>query len=550
VPPPVPARSCGEDIPFLLAELGVETVFGMPGVHSLEFYRTLADAGIAHISVRHEQGAGFMADGYARASGRPGVALVISGPGVTNAATALGQAHSDSVPVLLLTPAVALEDLGLGAGALHEIVDQRGLTAPVAGLSAVAHTPAQAAELIARAFARFATLRPRPAHVSVPLDVLEAPAAPRRPSVAALHRPGPDPAGVRALAARMQAARAPVVLAGGGAVAAAPDLRALVEASGALFVSTIAGKGILPDDHPLSLGATLQRPATRHAVAEADFVLAIGTEIAEPDLYVTADAEAAEPPGTSEGRPTLRLGAGFGRIDLDPEVMLRPRAPDIGLVSDAALAVRALLEAGGWRPPAQDTAARAAAIRAQNAAAMSPLERVHQTVLMAIRRGLPEQALVYADMCQIAYTGCITFPVQQPGRWHFPMGFGTLGHALPAAIGGKLARPDLPVAALVGDGGLQFTLQELATAAEHRLALPILLWDNDALAEIAVFMRSRQIPPVGVRPPNPDFAALAAAYGIAHTAPLTPSEITGAVGAALAAPGPTLIQIRQQAFEP
>ena len=166
--------TCGEHIPHLLRAHGVTTVFGMPGVHSLEFYRTLADAEIRHVGVRHEQGAGFMADGYARASRRPGVAMIISGPGVTNAATAVGQAYSDSVPVLLLSSTIAIGDMGMDRGMLHEVSDQRAVTAPLTGLSLTTLRPEQLSEQLSRIFSRFASRRPRPAHLSVPLDVLEA----------------------------------------------------------------------------------------------------------------------------------------------------------------------------------------------------------------------------------------------------------------------------------------------------------------------------------------------------------------------------------------
>lgn len=545
-------RSCGEQVPWLLRELGVDTVFGLPGVHSLEFYRSLEAAGITHVSARHEQGAGFMADGYARAGRRPGVAMLISGPGVTNAATPLGQAYSDSVPLLLLTAAVAHEDLGMDRGALHDIRDQRALTAPITGLSAMAHVPAQVPHYLALARSRFESMRPRPVHLSIPLDVLTAPAG-NADSVPGLppapSRPGPDPRAIARLAERLSAACNPLVLAGGGAIGAAARVRELVERTGALFVSTVAGKGILPDSHPLSLGSTLQRLATREAVAEADLVLAIGTEIAEPDLYVTADAEASGEVPAEMLEPRLLIRGEFARIDIDPEVLLRDQYPDPAIVADADLALAALcLALPGDGPAAGGQGERATVIRAANGAALSALERAHQQVLDAVRAALPEDGLIYADMAQIGYTGCITFPVEQPACWHFPMGYGTLGYALPAAIGGQLACPRRAVVVLVGDGGLQFTLQELATAVEQSLPLAIVLWDNAALGEIADFMRARGIPQIGTHPPNPDFTAVARAWGMYHAAPATAADVTHAVANALTADGPTLIHVRQEWF--
>ena len=538
--------TCGEHIPHLLRAHGVTTVFGMPGVHSLEFYRTLADAGISHIGVRHEQGAGFMADGYARALRRPGVAMIISGPGVTNASTAIGQAYSDSVPVLLLSSTIATGAMGMDRGMLHEISDQRAVTAPLTGLSLTTIRPEQLPEQLTRIFARFGARRPRPAHLSVPLDVLEMSLEHVPTGRAPASRPGPDPAAIERLAAMFAEAERPLVLAGGGAVEAADALCALVERTGALFVSTVAGKGILPESHPQSLGSTLQRPRTRQAVAEADLVLAVGTEIAEPDLYVTADAEAAGTLDPELLKPRLSIRGAFARIDIDVDVVARDYEPTVAIVSDSALAVGALVRGlPEISKSSGDTKSRAAEIRAANGRALSGLERLHDVVLGAVRRALPDDALVYADMTQIAYTGCLTFPVERPGCWHFPMGFGTLGFAVPAAIGGKIACPDRAVVAIVGDGGFQFTGAELATAVEQGLCLPILVWDNDALGEIADFMNARRIPTVDVYPVHPDFRLLAQAYRCAYADVSKPEAIEAAVRAALQASGPTLIHVRQ-----
>ncbi len=542
-------RSCGEQIPFLLRDYGVDIVFGMPGVHSLEFYRSLEEAGIRHIAVRHEQGAGFMADGYARACGKPGVAMLISGPGVTNASTPIGHAWADSVPILVLTAAIARENIGLNRGALHEITDQRAVTAPLVSLSALAHTAEQVPAYLASAFARFSSARPRPVHLSVPIDVLSEPLPEANALRSTPARPGPDPKVIEDAARLLGAASNPVIIAGGGAAKAGPYLKDLIERTGALFVTSIAGKGCVPESHPLSLGSTLQRLPTRRAIAEADCVLAIGTEIAEPDLYVTADMENADHIDPEMLKPRLVVKGRFIRIDIDPDVAVRDYDPDLAIVGDAALAARALAGALSDHTADLDAAAgRAAAIRDANDASMSDFERMHDTVLHALRAALPEDALIFADMTQIAYTGCITFPVEQPGCWHFSVGFGTLGVALPNAIGGQLACPGRATCVLVGDCGLQFTLQELATAMELELPIPIVLWDNDALGEIADFMRARQIPQIGVYPKNPDFRTLASAYDTGYTAPETLAEVTNAVREALSAKGPTLIHVRQSRF--
>ncbi len=542
-------RTCGESLPYLLANYGVTTVFGMPGVHSLEPYRTIGAAGLDHVGVRHEQGAGFMADGYARASGRPGVCLLISGPGVTNAATPLGQAYSDSVPLLALTTVNARGDIGLGRGMLHEISDQAALTTPITGMSAVTWDAAQLPVVLGQAMALFRAARPRPAHISIPLDVLELPAEGSIEPVTLPDRPAPSRRAIERAAALVRDADRPVLLIGGGAVEAGAELRRLAERTGAAVVTTIAGKGVVPESHPQSLGSTLQRIATRRFIAEADLVIAVGTEIAEPDLYVSADAEAAGGPGEEVSTLGLEMSGRLVRVDLDPSVVVRDYPPDVALIGDAAETAEMLVAALG-----QDRVAscegwdeRLKAVRAANVGDLSALEAKHLAVLDMIRRALPETGQVYADMSQISYTGCIHFPVERARSWHFPVGYGTLGYALPAAIGGAIACPDRATLALVGDGGLLFTVQELATAVERRLPLPILLWDNGALGEIADFMRSRQIPQVGVYPHNPDFLALARSFGCNAVEPESLEDIGSAIEAALGADAPTLIRVRQDA---
>lgn len=543
------SQTGGGELIRQLMGYGVDIIFGMPGVHTLAFFEPLARSTIRHIGARHEQGAAFMADGYARATGKPGVCLLISGPGVTNAATPIGQAYSDSIPILAVTSAIARGDMGLGRGMLHEISNQQAVTAPITGFSATALTGRQIGEHLARAMTLFRTARPRPVHLSIPLDVLDEASvmgAVRRLPAA----PGPNPDDVGAAVRLLVAAKRPVILAGGGSCAAGEPLRRLAEALQAPVVTTVAGKGVIPGSHPLSLGSTLQRARIRRLVeVEADLVIAIGTEISEPDLYVTADSEATLDTKTRLDSTRLAISGSFIRIDIDPATTVRDYAPDVAIVSDAALATAALVEqmdrsgltmASSWDLNFDE-------VRRQIREDLSPLESQHVAVLDAVRAALPADALIYADMTQIAYTGCVFFPVDVPGTWHFPVGYGTLGYALPAAIGGALGSPNRACLVIVGDGGLLFTVQELATAVEQKLPLPILLWDNDGLGEIADFMRARNIPQVSVRPLNPEFKALAESFGCLTAAPESLEDIKAEIGRALSADRPTVIMVRQDA---
>jgi thiamine pyrophosphate-dependent acetolactate synthase large subunit-like protein len=521
-------QTCGQAAIALLESHGVDTVFGIPGVHTLEFYRGLAGTRLRHVAVRHEQGAGFMADGYARASGRPAACLLITGPGLTNAATAIGQAFSDSVPMLVLSSVNARDDHGKGRGRLHEITSQQAAMAPFTAFSRTIGSPEALAPAMAEAFDAFAAARPRPVHIEVPLDVMLETAA---PAAAAKRRgpPAPDPAGIAAAARLIAQATRPLVIVGGGTVDCAAAVQALVERIGAPVVTTIAGKGVVPEDHPLSAGTTLSFRSTQEAVAAADLAIVIGSELAETDYWTDR----------------LTFGGRLLRIDIDAPTLTRDYPPTLGLQGDSGAVLAALLPQLAVRPDQGTAQAAAARLRAQYAASLGPLSRRHAKVLDALRRALPADGIVATDMTQIAYTANHYFPCSRPRCFFHPNGYGTLGYALPAAIGAKLAAPDRAVVALAGDAGLLFTVQELGTAVELGLPMAVLLWNNDALGQIAGDMVARGIPAIGVRQRNPDFLALARAFGCRAERPDSLAALERSLTAAFAADGPTLIEVRQ-----
>jgi 5-guanidino-2-oxopentanoate decarboxylase len=513
----------------LLEAYGVDTVFGIPGVHTLELYRGLADRKMRHIGVRHEQGAGFMADGYARASGKPGVCCLITGPGLMNAATPIGQAYSDSVPVLVLASVNNSDDLGKGRGRLHEITDQHAAIQPLTGLTRTIRDPAQLADAMEAAYRLFEAGRPRPAVLNLTLDMLRAPAALGDVQRALAERPQPKEADLEAAAKLIDAAERPMVIFGGGCVDCAEEARAFLRKSGALAVTTTAGKGMIADSDPATLSSSLQSEATQAALAESDLVIAVGTELAETDHW--------------SGSLTFR--GRLIRIDLDALTLIRDYAPAVGILADAGPTLAGLTER--IREGRKPDGARIAAIRAANAAEIQPLERKHIAVLDAVRAALPADGQVFTDMTQIAYTANFYFPCEVPRRWFHPLGFGTLGYAMPAAIGGKIACPDRPTIAITGDGGFLFTMQELGTAVELGLSLPILVWNNDAFGQIAQGMNARDIPELGVRQRNPDYLALARAFGAAAVRPDSLALLTDAICSAFEAKGPTLIEVREDA---
>jgi acetolactate synthase-1/2/3 large subunit len=521
----------GEALVAALAAHGVEVAFGIPGSHNLEIYKHLPAHGVRHVSTRHEQGAGYAADGYARTTGRVGVAIVTSGPALLNAATAVGQAYSDSIPVLVVSPGLPLRHPATGNGLLHETRDQQAAMAAVAAASLRPTSVAEIPTALAQAFSIMTSGRPRPVHLEVPLDVLEetAEVAVVAPVLAA---PAPAPqVSVAAAAALLAGSAAPVVLVGGGARRAAGQLRALAERLGALVVSTTNGKGVLPEDHPLALGAGIHLPAVTALVQEADVVVAVGTELAPADLWYGA----------------LPLAGKLVRIDVDPVGMVTNATPTVCVLGDAALALDALLSALGDGEPARPDAAAWRERKAKDAQAEGAewLE-----VVAAIAAAVPRDVVMATDNAMACYLGTLAnLATHTPASYLFPTGYGTLGFGLPAGIGAKVGNPERPVVAMLGDGGVMFTVAELATAAELRIALPVVVVDNSGYGEIRNEMVERGDPVHAVTFPAPDFAALGRSVGchgvsVDLGADGMPADLTAAVRDALVADRPTVIHVR------
>ncbi|MGF7159796.1 thiamine pyrophosphate-dependent acetolactate synthase large subunit-like protein [Rhodoligotrophos appendicifer] len=527
----------GQYLMRLLKAYGVDTVFGIPGVHTLELYRGIASENMRHILVRHEQGAGFMADGYARVTGKPGVCTLITGPGLTNALTPIGQAFSDSIPMLVLSSVNATRELGRGWGSLHEITDQAATARPLVGLSRTAFDRDQVTAYVHEAFNLFSAARPRPAHLELPIDILgadsglsEAAAIP--PFVGPPHVQAAD---VERAARLLSEAERPLILVGGGAISAHPSLAAMAEALSAPVITTIAGKGIIADRHPLSLGATLPSPQTQKLLAEADVILALGTELAETDHWVDR----------------LQMPGKLIRVDLDIRKLSDLYPAELPLLGEAGAFARDLLAAlGRGRTEPWDGRARAkvAAIRKALDEERAAERPEYMVALNALRAALPADTVLATDMTQLAYAANSHFPVDQPRSYLHPCGFGTLGYGLPAAIGAKLGAPERPVAAMVGDGGLLFTLTDLGTAVELEMPLPIILWDNDGLGQIRDGMIRLQMPQIGVSPRNPDYIAVARGFGARAVEVEGPAEIAPAMAKALDHPGPTVLRLQAKNF--
>jgi len=524
-------QTCGEVLVEMLEAYGIDTIFGIPGVHTVELYRGLPNTGIRHITPRHEQGAGFMADGYARACGRPAGCFIISGPGMTNIVTAMGQAYSDSIPMLVISSVNSSHELGLGEGRLHELPNQRAL---VSGVSVFSHSVMRASELpsvLARAFAVFDSARPGPVHIELPLDVITAPGDEmRRPPHRAFNRPAPDLEAVATAAKLLRGAKNPFVVLGGGTVDAPDEAGALVDRLGAPTLLTVNAKGVLPKGHGLSLGSSMPLAPSLDALKSADVVLAIGTELGETDTLLFYDR--------------LELGGQVIRIDIEAEQLTRNVLPAVGICADAGLAMSALYdELDGFEPDLSATRTRVAELRHASFDLVEPDYQMHHRFLDVVTEALPE-VIIVGDSTQPVYGGNFTYEPDSPRSYfNSSTGYGTLGYGLPAAFGAKLACPDRPVAALIGDGGIQFTLSELATGVELGLPVPVLIWNNQGYGEIKQYMVEREIPRIGVDIYTPDFQTLAKGFGCHTVRVVSYAQLGDCLRDAIVANRPTVIEI-------
>ena len=526
-------KTCGEYLVELLAQYGVENIYGIPGVHTVELYRGLNKTGLHHYTPRHEQGAGFMADGYARVSGKPGVCFIITGPGLTNIATAMAQAYADSIPMLVISAVNATHSLGQGRGFLHELPDQQALMSQVSAFSHTVLTVDELPSILARAFAVFDGARPRPVHIELPLDVIveSADHMPRARPVVRISPPSPDESSLGKAVSTLDTAKRIVLCVGGGAKRDPHAVRRLAEKLDAVVVPTVNARGLLPPDHPLLVPASPSLAAVRSLIEDADVVVALGTEIGRTD-YDFYDTGEFKIPGT------------LIRVDIDPEQLYRNQTPDIALVGDAA-GTASLLAERISEGKNRNAATRAGQTRTEALESLTPAMFEHVKLLNRIRDVLPDAVLV-GDSSQQVYAGALYFAAQTPGSWfNSATGYGTLGYALPAAIGAKLAAPERPVVCLVGDGGLQFSFAELAAARDANTPIILLVWNNSGYGEIKAFMLDRKIPTAGVDLFTPDFMKLADAYGIHAETLRSMDDISGILAQAAKRDLPSLIQMNE-----
>ena len=519
----MPRMTGGEAIVDSLLRHDVDTVFGLPGAQTYGLFDALAKQSnrIRLIGARHEQGCGYMALGYAKASGRPGVFTVVPGPGMLNASAALITAYAVNAPVMCITGQVPSAFLGQGHGHLHEMPDQLATLRTLVKWAERIDDPTQAPLLLARAWQEMISARPRPVALEMPWDMFTSAVEvtphdplPRFPD------PTPDPDRIAAAVTLIKAAKTPMIYVGGGAVAAGAEIAALAELLGAPVSSFRAGRGVVDDRHP---------HATTSAVGgrlwpDTDLVIGIGTRL--------------EAPGWRWG--AAPAGQKRIRIDIDPAEIRRGK-PDIGIVADARAATAALLAALstphlGWM--AQVTKTKADVTKA--------IQKVqpHMAYLDILRSVMPDDSFLVDEVCQSAFTAYFGYPIHRPGGFVTSGWQGTLGAGFPIALGVKVGAPDKKVVSLTGDGGFLFAGSELATAVQYGIGLVTVVFNNSAYGNVLRDQtRLFDGRVAGAKLHNPDFQQYAASFGVKSWRVTAPDNFRPAIEAALDEPGPTLIEV-------
>jgi acetolactate synthase-1/2/3 large subunit len=533
------ARTGGEWIVDALRAEGVRHVFGIPGVHNLAIYDALLrQTDITHVLARHEAGAAFMADGYARASGSPGVVIVTTGPGATNALTPLVESYAGSIPVLVVMSDVATHLVGRDVGALHEVPNQIECFKPVTRWAEAVTEARAIPTTVHGAFDLLRTGRPGPIAISVPNDLLTARFEASPPSGGHGRRPPCHVDGIREATRLLRGASQPLLIAGGGVIAAGAEteLVRLAHRLGAPVITTVMGRGAISERDPLWHGVLPNSRATEAVIKAADVILAVGCRFAHRSTQGLLLNLSFDPAQT------------LIHLDLDPTVigrLFKTQLPIVGDANDGLARIVQELGPGaartGW-----DHHGREALRSAANAHYTAQVAGLIET----LRAALPDDAIVVNDQTGINYWMEWRFPVLLPRTFLYPVGSATLGYGVPAAIGAKIARPDRPVICVVGDGGFMYSVNELATAVKYRLPVVFLVMNDDRYGAIKWLQQTLFEGRWGEADlANPDFPALARAFGARGERVAGVPSLGSAIQTALAAEGPTVLELRM-AIEP
>jgi len=519
----------GQAIVDALQSEGTTQAFGLISIHMMHLYDALYEAkdSLQFIGGRHESAVAYMADGYARASGKPGVCFTSTGPGAANSVGAMGEAYHSSSPVLNITSNCEQELVNSDRGALHEPKEQLGMFRSVTDWDALIPRVEAIPEHIHKAFQRFLNQRPRPIELEIPTDVLAQMAEVKVLPAARRVRQQGEPAGVEQAARILATARRPVIWSGGGIISseATPELVQLAELLGAPVTTSYGGKGGFPDDHPLALGCSIggrvygQNPVFDF-IERCDVALVVGARL----------------PYRATAGTGLKLPQKLIHIDIDTKVFNKNYHATVAIAGDAKAVLGQLVESLKGKSAAKSGAFAKEVEQLKKRVWQTLWEKGtnQQRVMETIRDAISRDTIIVADPTMPAYWATRGMPCYEPRTYLSPHGWTSIGFAFPAALGAKVARPDRQVIVISGDGGFQLNMQELGTAAQYGIKVIVLLFNDGAWG----VLRDRQRDYHGGRYyatdlVNPDFVKLAESYGLAATSVYSCREMSVAMRKAL-----------------
>ncbi len=517
----------GKALISCLEDQKVEFVFGIPGVHTVELYRYLKLSKIRHITPRHEQGAGFMADGYARVTGKPGVCFLITGPGITNALTPMAQARADSIPMVVFSTINPEPETKHDYGRLHELPDQSGLLNELAVYHHRLDDPQLLPEVLNEAFNRHLNYRPGPVIIELPLNVFET--AISNANVAnPTETISAGPTEIEGVVKAIRKAKGITIIAGGGASKAGDQIIKLAEKLDAPLLSTVNARGI-GKGHELSVPVSPSLSSARKLLEESDLVLALGTEMGPTDYEIYKHL------------PKIKF-KNLIDVDIDSDRLLRGPNAQLSIRSDVGCFVEALLACLPNQKTKTSGIERAQGCLQETMKELSEKDRHYIEIIHTIQQEIPSCYLI-GDSTQIAYAGNLYCQIHQDNGWfNAATGYGALGYSIPASIGTSLATSKASVVCLVGDGGFQFSLAELGTAVDENVPVIFIVFNNHGYGEIKNYMIDHGIDPIGVDPTPPDFNKIAQAYGMPYARVHDLSELKQALRQSYPDNTPTLIE--------
>ncbi|MTD58181.1 thiamine pyrophosphate-binding protein [Amycolatopsis pithecellobii] len=485
----------------VLAELGADVAFGLPGVHNLPIWEALAGSGIRLIGVRHEQTAGYAADGYARATGKLGIAIVTTGPGAANTLGAVGEAMASASPVLVVATDIpsTLRRPNLVRGVLHETSDQAAMFAPVTKAAITVDSPAEIAPAIARAARLAREPQAGPVYLGIPTDFLSAEAE-RAPDTDLTERfAAVDIGDLDYARALLSGAEHPVIWAGGGAVRAeaGPIIGELAERLAAPVLTTFAARGLVPPTHPCAAPTPVHAPEVGALWDEADVVLGVGTDF---DGLMTQNWLMPKPPKLIS-------------VNIDPKDAAKNYQPDVTLVGDARDVVSQLVTGLAPRPGLSELSDRLRNLGELVRRRMRADEPQAADFLGTLEETLPDGAVVVADMCIAGYWAGGYLRARAPRRFAYPMGWGTLGFGFPASLGAAAGEASR-VVCVSGDGGFLYGCGDLATLAQESLPVTVIIVDDGGYGMLRFDQDRAGVPHRGVDLHTPNFVGLARSFGV------------------------------------